>query len=142
MKSKKKIVITSLAVLSVIATIIVSLLMTGYKREDLGAKTITGTLTKIAADCQQPRNFVNGEIVIGDGNGSAVICDGGSYIMIDEKISISTSSGFTGNPETTWGTSIKNFNPGDIVEVRYLPQRKGDDGNTSCSSCYVKLASD
>lgn len=142
MKLKKKIIIISLIITLTIVLTIGLLLLTGYTKEDLRAKTITGTITEMPEECGRTRKYINGEVVIKSYGQGCIQDSSGGYVIIDDKLHISTSSGFTGDPETTWGVSLKNLNPGDKVEVRYIPPSKNDSGKTSCRSCYVKLAND
>lgn len=93
---------------------------------------VSGVVTEVFQDCGSHLVLENGRVV----ERGAVICDGGSYIVVDGE-TIRTSAGFT-VAEEYYDVDISNLTPGDNVEVYYVTNELGVN-ELDCNDCTIEV---
>lgn len=135
MKTNKKVVVISIALILVAAAVGAGLWLLndipGQSDSTRGVQTISGTITRIDLDCEKARYLdENGKEVVSE---EPAICDSGNSIEIDETRTIYTSSGFT-DPEHAFDKHNEGWELGDDISLTVLENESGN-YTLDCDTC-------
>ncbi len=96
--------------------------------------TMTGKLTTKFTDCAREEQMnAQGFITT---KTREITCDGGSYIVIDYRDRIGTSSGMIADPNRGYSADVSGVEVGDTVRVHYVADSDGY-MTLDCQKCGV-----